>query len=187
MKMSYGNVRALGAEQVAGQPEGVLSLVTADVDISKLPSTFALKLYGRDQEMAKLVAAWDGGFTRIFGFDAMGGAGKTALVYHFVQALKASGWRGARSIFAWSFYSQGSNEDRHTRPTISSRPRTGISAARVLRRRATRTKRAWTSPIWCRRAARSSSSMGWSPCNMRRTRAAAPNPPPMWAASRTPA
>jgi hypothetical protein len=106
--------RALGAEQVAGQPEGVLSLVTADVDISKLPSTFALKLYGRDQEMAKLVAAWDGGFTRIFAFDAMGGAGKTALVYHFVQSLKASGWRGARSIFAWSFYSQGSNEDRQT-------------------------------------------------------------------------
>ncbi len=107
-------LRALGAEQVAGQPEGVLSLVKADVDISKLPDTFAKKLYGRDREMAKLVAAWDGGATRIFAFDAMGGAGKTALVYHFVQALKASGWRGAGSVFAWSFYSQGSNEDRQT-------------------------------------------------------------------------
>ena len=107
-------LRALGAEQVEGQPEGVLSLVRAEVDISKLPDTYANKLYGRDREMADLIAAWDGGITRIFAFDAMGGAGKTALVYHFVQALKASGWRGARSIFAWSFYSQGSNEDRQT-------------------------------------------------------------------------
>ncbi|MGO9173873.1 MAG: TIR domain-containing protein [Rhodomicrobium sp.] len=107
-------LRALGAEQIEGQPEGVMSLVTADVDISKLPDTYAKKLYGRDREMAALVAAWDNAVTRIFAFDAMGGAGKTALVYHFVQALKASGWRGARSIFAWSFYSQGSNEDRQT-------------------------------------------------------------------------
>ncbi len=64
--------------------------------------------------MAALHKAWDEGRTKIFAFDAMGGAGKTALVYHFVQALKASGWRGAQSVFAWSFYSQGSNEDRQT-------------------------------------------------------------------------
>jgi TIR domain len=107
-------LRALGAEQVQGAGLGVVSLVTADVDISKLPDTYAKKLYGREREMADLIAAWDGGHTRIFAFDAMGGAGKTALVYHFVQALKASGWRGARSVFAWSFYSQGSNEDRQT-------------------------------------------------------------------------
>jgi hypothetical protein len=107
-------LRALGAEQVAGAAPGVVSLAEAHVDLSKLPRTFAAKLYGRGREMAKLVAAWDGAATRIFAFDAMGGAGKTALVYHFVQALKASGWRGARSAFAWSFYSQGSNEDRQT-------------------------------------------------------------------------
>jgi hypothetical protein len=107
-------MRALGAEQVEGAAAGVVSLVEAHVDISKLPETFAAKLYGRDREMAKLIAAWDGAATRIFAFDAMGGAGKTALAYHFVQALKASGWRGARSVFAWSFYSQGSNEDRQT-------------------------------------------------------------------------
>jgi hypothetical protein len=107
-------LRAVGAKQTEGRPKGVMSLVTADVDISKLPSTYAKKLYGRDREMAKLVAAWDNAQTRIFAFDAIGGAGKTALVYHFVQALKASGWRGARSVFAWSFYSQGSKEDRQT-------------------------------------------------------------------------
>jgi hypothetical protein len=84
------------------------------IDLSTLPETFVTKLYGRDAEMAKLIAAWDEGRATIYALDAMGGAGKTALVYHFVQALKASGWRGARSVFAWSFYSQGSNEDRQT-------------------------------------------------------------------------
>ena len=107
-------LHAIGAEQAEGQPQGVVSLVTAHADIAKLPDTFAEKLYGRDAERAALLNAWDDGQTRIFAFDAMGGAGKTALVYHFVQALKASGWHGARSVFAWSFYSQGSNEDRQT-------------------------------------------------------------------------
>jgi TIR domain len=106
--------RAIGATQKAGAGKGVLSLAPAHVDLSKLPATYAKKLYGRDEQMGKLFEAWDEGRTKIFAFDAMGGAGKTALVYHFVQALKASGWRGAQSVFAWSFYSQGSNEDRQT-------------------------------------------------------------------------
>ncbi len=105
---------AMGAEQAEGQPQGAVSFVTANVEISRLPDTYAEKLYGRDSEMAELLKAWDNGQTRIFAFYGMGGAGKTALVYHFVQALKASGWHGARSVFAWSFYSQGSDEDRQT-------------------------------------------------------------------------
>ncbi len=98
----------------AGARKDLLSLVTANVDIIEAAVTYAKKLYGREREMAALHKAWDEGRTKIFAFDAMGGAGKTALVYHFVQALKASGWRGAQSVFAWSFYSQGSNEDRQT-------------------------------------------------------------------------
>jgi hypothetical protein len=99
---------------VSGAVGAAPVIIAAKADISKLPETYAKKLYGRDREMSALLQAWDDAGTRIFAFDAMGGAGKTALVYHFVQGLKASGWRGARSIFAWSFYSQGSNEDRQT-------------------------------------------------------------------------
>lgn len=106
-------LRALGANEIEGRP-GQWALFPAHVDISKMPATYAQKLYGRGREMDALVKAWDGGFTRVFAFDAMGGAGKTALVYHFVQELKAWGWRGARRVYAWSFYSQGSNEDRQT-------------------------------------------------------------------------
>ncbi len=102
---------ALGAEQVKGQP-GVFILTGARADISGLPGTYARKLYGRDNEMADLFRAWDGGLTRIFALGAAGGAGKTALACHFVQAMKASGWRSAHSVFAWSFAGQGSNRDR---------------------------------------------------------------------------
>lgn len=101
-------------ERIAELSDPARCQAYSQIDLSKLPQTFAKKLYGRDKEMADLFKAWDSGETKIFAFDAMGGAGKTTLVYHFVQALKASGWRGARSIFAWSFYSQGSNEDRQT-------------------------------------------------------------------------
>ncbi len=109
-----GLLRSLGAGQVPGQKEGIVVIGEAHVDLTKLPLTFATRLYGRDRQMADLFAAWDSGAVNVFAYDAMGGAGKTALTYHFVQNLKVGGWRGARAVFAWSFYSQGSNEDRQT-------------------------------------------------------------------------
>ncbi len=44
----------------------------------------------------------------------MGGTGKTALIYHFVQELKTKGWHNLESVFIWSFYSQGASEDKQT-------------------------------------------------------------------------
>ncbi len=104
-------LRALGASEDHGNP-GTWTIGEPRVEDDKLPLTFAKQLYGRDREMAQLVDAWDDGETRVAAFDAMGGAGKTALIVHFVQQLKRGHWRGARAVFAWSFYSQGSNEDR---------------------------------------------------------------------------
>ncbi len=84
------------------------------IDTSHLPPTYAARLFGRDEEMARLDAVWAADERRVFAFDAMGGAGKTALIRHFTDRLSADGWRGADAVFAWSFYSQGSNEDRQT-------------------------------------------------------------------------
>lgn len=103
--------RLLGAMEDAGR-RGLFTLVEPEIDLSKLPDTYCTELVGRAAEMRLLVDAWDQGTTRITAFDAIGGAGKTALVYHFVEGLKTCGWRGARRVFAWSFYSQGSDEDR---------------------------------------------------------------------------
>ncbi len=89
------------------------------IDISRLPTTYATRLFGREAEMADLNKAWDSanageiaGKTNVLVLDAMGGTGKTALVNHFVQGLAAQGWRGAEAVFVWSFYSQGTDEKR---------------------------------------------------------------------------
>ncbi len=42
----------------------------------------------------------------------MGGTGKTALMKAWLDALAADSWRGADAVYTWSFYSQGSAEDR---------------------------------------------------------------------------
>jgi len=85
------------------------------IDISRLPATFAKRLYGRDTEMADLNRAWDSSGaqkTNVLVLDAMGGTGKTALVNHFVTGLQTQGWRGAQAVFVWSFYSQGTDDKR---------------------------------------------------------------------------
>lgn len=84
--------------------------IAAEVDISKLPPDSASRLYGRARELDDLLAAWDGQTTRIAVLEGIAGAGKTAVVNYFVQAMRAAAWRGAERVFAWSFHSQGSVE-----------------------------------------------------------------------------
>ncbi|MEO1610057.1 MAG: TIR domain-containing protein, partial [Pseudomonadota bacterium] len=85
----------------------------ANIDVSRLPTTFADKLFGRDKETAELDAAWDERDTNILVYDAMGGTGKTALIKKFVERITGDeNTRGAKAVFAWSFYSQGTDENR---------------------------------------------------------------------------
>jgi tetratricopeptide (TPR) repeat protein len=87
------------------------------VDVSRLPTTFSSRLFGREKEMNGLLKAWDPGRngeekTNITVLDAMGGTGKTALIHHFIQEMRRTGWRGAEAVFVWSFYSQGTDIKR---------------------------------------------------------------------------
>jgi hypothetical protein len=85
------------------------------VDISRMPTTYATRLFGREAEMADLNKAWDSAGadkTNVVVLDATGGIGKTALVHHFVHGLATQGWRGAEAVFVWSFYSQGTDDKR---------------------------------------------------------------------------
>jgi len=90
------------------------------INTRKMPTTFARRLYGREDEMARLHAAWHSGAedapragkTNMLVIDAMGGAGKTALIKFFTDDLAADGWRGAEAVYVWSFYSQGTDEKR---------------------------------------------------------------------------
>jgi hypothetical protein len=67
------------------------------------------KLIGREQELALLDLAFAHPHTAIVSLVAWGGVGKTMLVQ---QWLQREGWFGARRVYAWSFYSQGTKEDR---------------------------------------------------------------------------
>lgn len=70
-------------------------------------------LFGREEELAELDAAWEDPNTAVVSFVAAGGIGKTALVDCWVNRhMQPDGWRGAQRVFAWSFYSQGSEEGR---------------------------------------------------------------------------
>ncbi len=80
------------------------------VEITGLPETGYERLVGREAELARLDEAWGGGKTNILSLVAEGGAGKSALVNEWLTRLQADGYREARCVLGWSFYSQGSKE-----------------------------------------------------------------------------
>ncbi len=95
------------------KPKPAPASYTSDVkvDISRLPIT-EYEIVGREQELAKLSAAWESLQAAFVSIVAMGGTGKTALVSHWLRDLRDRGWKAARRVFAWSFYSQGCDMNR---------------------------------------------------------------------------
>lgn len=69
----------------------------------------AAKLFGRDDELAALDAAWENPAANVLSIVAWGGVGKTSLVATWAAQLAARGYNGAR-YFDWSFYSQGTRD-----------------------------------------------------------------------------
>ncbi len=79
-----------------------------ELSISHLPVT-GPTFVGREAERAQLAAAWDHPAANVFSLVAFGGVGKSSLVNAWLEDLRAEGWRGAERVFAWSFYSQGTD------------------------------------------------------------------------------
>ena len=79
------------------------------VDIGRLPVTGA-ELFGRQRELERLDEAWESDQTHIVSLVAWGGVGKSTLVNKWLERLQADNYRGARRVYAWSFYSQGTGE-----------------------------------------------------------------------------
>jgi predicted ATPase len=77
------------------------------LSLAMIPAT-SQRLFGRDQELEQLDAAWGGEGTKLVVLVAMGGEGKTALVQTWLGRIRKDQWRGAQSVFGWSFYDQGS-------------------------------------------------------------------------------
>jgi len=79
------------------------------ISLAKLPDT-GLDLFGRDEELSVLDQAWEDPHTNILAFIAFGGIGKSAIVNHWLRRMENDDFRGARRVFGWSFYSQGTSE-----------------------------------------------------------------------------
>jgi hypothetical protein len=79
------------------------------VAIERLPQT-PFELFGRKNELKILDEAWETEATNIVCFVAWGGVGKSTLVNKWIEYLKKDNYRGAKRVFAWSFYSQGTGE-----------------------------------------------------------------------------
>lgn len=82
--------------------------ITIPEDIEGLPKT-GFELLGRETELDWLDAAWEHG-AHVVTLVAWGGVGKSTLVNRWLEAMRGDGWRGARRVFGWSFFSQGTGE-----------------------------------------------------------------------------
>jgi tetratricopeptide (TPR) repeat protein len=92
-------------------PEKIIypELIAQNIDISRLPQT-GFELFGRQNELTLLNEAWESGQINVLSFVAYGGVGKSTLINKWLEKLRWDNYRGAEKVFAWSFYSQGTNE-----------------------------------------------------------------------------
>lgn len=81
------------------------------IHTDRLP-TVKGEFFGRVAELKILDDAWAGNGTKIIQFIAPGGTGKTKLLRHWLDSTQ-----GIDALIAWSFYSQGSSEDKQTSAT----------------------------------------------------------------------
>ena len=92
-------------------------LSTGQIYLDKFPLTRSAglheeRLIGREQEIALLGLAFAQPHTAIVSLVAWGGVGKTMLVQHWLRRLQSQDWFGTDRVYAWSFFSQGTKEDR---------------------------------------------------------------------------
>jgi len=78
---------------------------------TKLPTTSSA-VFGREKELKILNEAWENSHTKIISFIAWGGVGKSALINAWLNTMEEQNYRGTELVYGWSFYSQGTKEDR---------------------------------------------------------------------------
>jgi hypothetical protein len=78
------------------------------ISIVRLPVTGS-NLFGREEDLAFLDAAWENPNVNTVTIVAWGGVGKSALINHWLGAMAAEQYRSAELVFGWSFYRQGTS------------------------------------------------------------------------------
>jgi len=76
--------------------------------VARLPIT-ASQVFGREEDVAFLDAAWENPQVNVVSIVAWAGVGKSTLVNHWLRRMATEQYRSAELIFGWSFYRQGSS------------------------------------------------------------------------------
>jgi len=78
------------------------------VSVARLPIAGS-DLFGREEDIAFLDAAWANQDVNIVTIVAWAGVGKSTLVNHWLGRMATEQYRSAQLVFGWSFYLQGSS------------------------------------------------------------------------------
>jgi serine/threonine protein kinase len=76
------------------------------ISVARLPVT-GRDVFGREEDIAFLNAAWANPQANIVTIVAWAGVGKSTLVNHWLGRMAAEQYRSAQLVFGWSFYRQG--------------------------------------------------------------------------------
>ncbi len=82
-----------------------------NISVFKLPTT-GEHFFGREERLKELDEAWADVHIHIVTLVAWGGVGKTTLVNRWLNLMEKDNYRGAKRLYAWSFYSQGAEEEK---------------------------------------------------------------------------
>ena len=100
-KMRPTNLRA----RTRGPPA---KLGPKKISVARLPITGS-DLFGREEDIAFLDAAWANQDVNVVTIVAWAGVGKSTLVNHWLRQMAVERYRSAQLVFGWSFYRQGSS------------------------------------------------------------------------------
>jgi predicted ATPase len=78
------------------------------ISLARLPIT-ARQVFGREEDVAFLNAAWSDPRANIVIITAWAGVGKSTLVNYWLQRMAVEHYRSAELVFGWSFYRQGTS------------------------------------------------------------------------------
>jgi tetratricopeptide (TPR) repeat protein len=104
--MRRGLQRVPSADSSAGARRRTGQRGPKKVSIARLPVTGG-ELFGREEDLAFLDAAWADSKVNVVSIVAWAGVGKSALVNHWLRRVAAEHYRSAEFVFGWSFYRQG--------------------------------------------------------------------------------
>lgn len=92
-----------------------------NVYLDQLPNVADAGLFGRKSVLDSLTRAWFDKRVKIVTLEATGGIGKSAIVKKWLAATQNDSddpYFGAERVYGWSFYSQGTNDNRISADTF---------------------------------------------------------------------